>query len=279
MIPAPKSSTCPACGAEIGALWILGGFPGRIPGRIFCYSCGAALLVRASYLRSLYFVALVSIILGAYALGFGGYDFIFVVGVAVIPLWILMIFVTLLLFPLELEESTATQAELRYFLADRGIDLDDGARDQTAVPGRELKLEQIGGSRIFDAVAKVVLIAVYVFFISKAVIAVLDRFIPPPAQIMNAQSGFPLRAELGQDGIAFTNLSEEDWTCEVALGSSGLVGAAFQLPSHQTREIRYSAFRPSLFMIRAAQLRYAAREELLARCTERSGLFRSGLLR
>jgi hypothetical protein len=111
------------------------------------------------------------------------------------------------------------------------------------------------------------------------VIAVLDRFIPPPAQTMNAQSGFPLRAALGQDAIAFTNMSEEDWMCEVALGSSALVGAAFQLPSHETREIRYADFRPTLFMIRAAQLRSAAREELLARCTEPSGLFRSGLLR
>jgi len=279
MIPEAKSSTCPACSCEIVSRWITGPFPGRIPARVFCYHCGAALLVRGSYLWSLYFVALGSIILGTYTLGFGGYDFIVVVGVAVLPLWILMVFVSIRLFPLELEESTASETELRYFLADRGLELPHDDRDETAVPGRELKLEQIGGSRVFDGIAKVVLIGVYVFLISKAVIAVLDRFIPPPAQIMNAQSGFPLRAELGQDGIAFTNMSEEDWMCEVALGSSGLVGAAFQLPSHQTREIRYEDFRPSLFMIRAAQLRSAGREQLLARCTERSGRFRTGLLR
>jgi hypothetical protein len=280
MIPGPKSSTCPACGGEIVSHWILAGpWPGRIPSRVFCYSCGAALLVRRSYFVSLYFVSLAIMILGAYAIGLGGYDFLAVVGFGVLPVCFLIVFLSLRLFPIELEESTASHVELLHFLADRGLRLDDGDREETLVPGRELKLEQIEGPRIFDAVARIGLIALYAFLISKAVIAVLDRVIPPAVEIMNAQEGFPLRAELRQDTIAFTNMSDEEWRCEILLGSSAQVGAAFQLPSHQTREIAYADFRPSLLMIRSAQLRSAARKELLARCTEPSGLFRSGLLR
>jgi len=281
MIPEAKPSTCPACGGQILSRWIVAGsFPLRVPSRILCYRCGAVLGVRRSYFFSLYFVALASMILGVYALGIGGYDFIAVVGLGVLPLWFLMIFLSLRLFPLELDESTATEVELLHFLADRGLELDYGGnREEIPVPGRELKLAQIGGSRIFDAAARVGLIALYAFFIAKGVIAVLDRIIPPAAQIMNAQEGFPLRAELRRDTIAFTNLSDEDWKCEIMLGSTARVGAAFQVPSHQTREIAYADFRPSLFMIRSAQLRSAARDELLATCTEPSGRFRSGLLR
>ena len=279
MIPQARSSTCPVCGGEILSRWITTDwFPGRIPSRVFCYNCGAALRVRRSYFSALYFVALVSMVLAAYAIGIGGYDFITVVGFGALPLAFLMVFLSLRLFPLELEESTASDLEWLHFLADRGLEPDYG-REETLVPGRELKLEQIGGSRIFDAVSKFGLIALYAIFVSRAVIAVLDRVIPPAAEVMNAQEGFPLRAELRLDTIAFTNLSDENWKCEILLGSSVHVGAALQLPSHQTREIAYADFRPSLFMIRSAELRSAARDELLASCTEPSGRFRSGLLR
>lgn len=284
MIPQPRPSTCPACGGEIVSRWITGGSFRQIPSRVFCYHCGAALLVRRSYFSALYVVAIASVTLAAYAIGFGGYDFVVIVGFGVVPVWFLMAFVSLRLFPLELEETTASESDLRYFLADRGLSVEDGQivasqadPEETSVPGGEIG--QIGDSGMFDGVVKVLLIAVYVFVISKGIVAVLDRFIPPADETMNAQEGFPLRAKLRQDTIAFTNLSNENWKCEILLGSSAQVGAAVQLPPHQTREIAYADFRPSRFMIRSAQLRYAAREELLATCTEPSGRFRSGLLR
>ena len=90
--------------------------------------------MRGSYFSSLYFVALVSITLGVYALvGFGGYDFLCVVGVAVMPVWFPMIFVTLRLFPLEIEETTAIETELRYFLADRGLEFDVGGSSASSM--------------------------------------------------------------------------------------------------------------------------------------------------
>ena len=284
MIPQPKPSTCPACGDEIISRWITGGSFRQIPVRVFCYHCGAALLVRRSYFSALYFVAMVGVALAAYAIGFGGYDFLVIVGFGVIPVWFLMAFVSLRLFPLELEETTASESDLRYFLADRGLSVEDGHivasqadPEETPVPGGELG--HIGHSGIFDGAVKVLLIAVYVFFISKGVIAVLDRFIPPADETLNAQEGFPLRAKLRPDTIAFTNMSDEHWKCQILLGSSAQVGAEVQLPPHQTREIAYADFYPSRFMIRSAQLRHAARQELLATCSEPSGRFRSGLLR
>lgn len=264
--------------------YLSAGFVGR---RFLCYACGIGLRIRPSYFLALYFVALLCVVLGFYALGLRGMSFVSVVGVAVIPVWMLLIFVTIRIFPVDLEQITISDADALYFVADHEATWSEPpsthgpASDSAEAPfsGRAPSFQQAEPTRIVDVVISVFLFVLIAYMASTVVIAVLDRVFPGPDEIKNAQAGFPLRAALRRDTIAFTNLSTEEWRCEVVLGSSALVSASFGLRSHQTQEIRYVDFRPSLLMIGAIELRSAAREELVARCTEPSGRFVAGLLR
>lgn len=69
------------------------------------------------------------------------------------------------------------------------------------------------------------LMALGAYVFSTAATAVVVRFWPGVVEIRSAGRGFPLRAELREEEIAFSNLSAEPWSCSIRIGFK-LVGRA-----------------------------------------------------
>jgi len=273
LIPAPKSSHCPACGQEIPSwFWQFR--------RFYCPACGTGLAVRASYFKVLKFVAALTGLLGVYALGIGGPFFTYYVAIAMGPVFFLLRYLSVRIFPVDLEETTYVPLPQSLVGEDPGyLPGPDVAFRDKPFRGVAPKFEPAERSGIVEWVISAALIAAVTAIVAGMAVNVLDRVFPDPVEIKRAGDGFALQAALGADTIAFTNLSGEEWSCEVLIGTTARVGAAFRLTPRETREIRYLDFRPSLLLVDALMLRGAAHDQLEARCTESSGLLRAGLLR
>jgi hypothetical protein len=207
----------------------------------------------------LLFIATLITTLGWYALGIRSeLGRILPVFAMVVAIWQLLIIVTVLAFPSALDDTTYVPLS------------GDFDEEGSVSPFEAFELRW--GIPAALAVAAIL-------NVSALAPAVLNLVYPERLETRNAQEGFPLRAVLEAEVITFTNLSTEEWWCEVALGTDDYVSAAFQLPSHQSRTIKYVDFLPSRFMVGLTRLRSEARDQVTAKCTSADGFLRAGVLR
>jgi hypothetical protein len=285
LIPGAKSAGCPACRQQIHSWW-------WSAGEFFCPHCRIGLRLRKAYFKTLYAIAVVLVILLADLLGLKGSGLMGVALFALFPTYWLVVFVTLRVFPVDLETTadvrgilhgppepplTDEEDELTFVAFERIDETSDKQepQGQVAAPTFQFVKSSLGIHGVFLLLLAAA-VAGYAAWSAGA--ALLVRFWPTITETRTAPRGFGLSAELGENGIAFFNPSRETWACNVAIGFSltSKYRALFGLNAGETRSIGYPAFGSS---VAPAALRAVAREQLFAECVADSGRHHSGALR
>ncbi len=279
LIPAARASTCPGCGALVS-------WQHRAAAGFYCPTCSIGLRLRPAYFALLYCIALFIVAVVVHALGFRGSGHLGLVMLALWPTYWLVLFVNLRIFPVDLEPTGDVRGLLygEPSLANLSAAADDSvnqglAHSPTDQPtsGRAPALHQIEGPSSLEGLGlKAGALAILVYVVWASVSAILFRVVPDLTETRNGPRGFPIRADLRKDVITFTNLSLEDWSCGVSLGSG--FRATFLVGANQTHEVRYAEFVPAFSATESHVVRSIARERIWAECAASSGLTHAGYL-
>jgi hypothetical protein len=286
-VPEATPSKCPACGEKIlQRRWAI---------RFDCPGCHIGLRFRPVYFRVLYCMSLLLLWSGVDALGLRGYGHLAVVTLAAWPTYLLVLFLSLRMFPAALE-ATGDVRGLLYGPADMDpIQMSDrqapppGSTPSTHRESNEISkaaraphfVQIVPEVSIAGVLLKVGAFVVVASIVWEAGAAILYQLKPSLVEIRNAPNGFLLRAALGEHAIDFTNLSSEDWACNIALGFGAETAfrASITLAPIETREVAYLDFLPRSVDVDAGVVRSVARDQLWAECRTPSGRSHSGFLR
>jgi len=282
LIPTAKSGRCPACGETISwQRWV--------GGRFYCPNCAIGLRLRPAYFSVLYCVALVLVSLGVYALGFRGLGLLSIVVLALLPVYWLVIFINVRIFPVDLE-ATADVRGLLYGVPDDEADATPAVQpDEEHVEPAPVNGPTAVRSPLFEPIKQHPTIAgvflavgfgaLVLSYVWSGATAVLYRLRPDLVETRHGPRGFDMRAELREDAVAFTNMSPEPWLCVASLGSVDTAyRASFSLAPNETRAIPYADFRPARATTTPVVMRTVAREQLRAECRGPAGRVHAGSL-
>jgi predicted RNA-binding Zn-ribbon protein involved in translation (DUF1610 family) len=276
LIRAALPVTCPSCGAEIS--WKEAG-----GAQFLCPECGHGVHLRNGYFRVLYLLSALLTSLVAYAAGVRGDTLFWTVSIFLVPTYILLVFITMRLFPPDVE-STGDYRGILYGAA-RDEDTQAAAesprdsRKQKRNPSSASATESESHAALFEADpehwtvegvailgAAVVLVLVAVWMAARPLVY---RVLPELGATQVGPAVFPVTVHLGQGTIDVANGSTEHWSCKVGVGVANLYTFTFTVDAHQTRELPYGSFQPAGG--EWDELRRLARERVAIECAEPSG--------
>ena len=84
--------------------------------------------------------------------------------------------------------------------------------------------------------------------------------------------GFPLIIHIGIDTLDLTNRSGEHWVCDANVGYAPAHGSTLTLEAGQTRRIPWANFQAPGYTVDISVLRSEARDKIVMRCSESSGV-------
>lgn len=277
LIRAALPIKCPECGAAISWHHATGHV------QFLCPECGHGLRLRNNYFRVLYVLAAVVVSMVAYAAGMRGDSLFAIVVLGLWPTHFLLVFITMRLFPPDVEstgdfrgilygsiapEDTSTAPEfpisptpMSQPTPQVGDGLDQRGIFRLGKEHRTLEGVVLRGAAIILGLSMVWM----------AARPLIRRFAPELGATKTGPPAFPVRVYLGDDTISFTNGSTEAWSCIADLGFGEEYSSAFSIDPQQTRELLYLDFRGSDTHVLVAALRDAARDTITIDCTEPSG--------
>ncbi len=277
LIRAALPIKCPECGAAISWRHATGHV------QFLCPECGHGLQLRNNYFRVLYLFAAVVVTMVAYAAGARG-DALF--AVAILGLWpthVLLVFITMRLFPPDVE-STGDFRGILYgstgpenaSTASESPDSADGVSEpstRVAESSSQHGMFKLGKEHrtLEGVVLRGAVIVLGLSIVWMAARPLIHRLAPELGATKNGPPTFPVRVQLGDETIAFTNGSTEAWRCKAELGFGEEYASAFSIDPQQTRELSYLDFRGPDSHVQVAALRDAARGKITIDCTEPSG--------
>jgi hypothetical protein len=259
LLPPALPVTCPVCGATFP--------PGLLAGRQLCPACRAGLTPRRRFALVMAFVVLV--ISGLIASGIGvprAWLFIAVLLLSP-PVQFIVMFVTVRLFPVELEPT----GDFRGILYGDRDAVIRGAPDVPA-PSPDIRFDASRKPWTFEDVAMgVFLAAILLGFGYSSMSPLIARVFPWFGATRTGPEGFPVTVHIGHRLIAFTNGSAVSWTCNASLMRGGpAVSAAFLVEPGRTHGVFYSDFLEA-HRLPDDDLEEAAREGVTLECREPSG--------
>ena len=277
LIRAALPIKCPECGAAISWRHATGHV------QFLCPECGHGLHLRNNYFRVLYLFAAVVVTPVAYAAGLRGDSLFAVVVLGLLPAHFLLVFITMRLFPPDVESTGDFRGILYGSIAPENVSTpSEFSTSPTAVS--EASTQAADGSdrrgmfslgqehrTLEGIVLRSGAVVLGVSMVWMGAEPGIHRLAPELGATKNGPSAFPVRVHLGDDTIAFTNGSTEAWTCKAELGFGDEYTSAFSIDPQQTRELSYLDFRGSNSHVQMAALRDAAREIITVDCTEPSG--------
>jgi hypothetical protein len=247
-----------------------------------CPSCRHGLRLRAGYFRVLYLLALVFIALIAYAAGRRGDELFATVLLGLLPTHLLLLFVTMRLFPPDVE-STGDYRDILYPTNTEDVsDASEWSGRPAAEP--ETNTQVLEGSdrqtmfkagaqhRTLEGVAlRVGGVLLGLWVVWTAARPLVHRVLPELGATKTGPPGFPVTVHLGEESVEFTNGATESWACQVALGVRTAYVSTFSLEPGHTRTLSYLGFRGPGTQVGVAVVRSAARDRILMYCREPSG--------
>ncbi len=247
-----------------------------------CPTCGQALHLRNNYFRVLILFAIIVAGLLSYAVGVRGDALLPVVFIAMWPMEFVLLFITLRLFPPDVEATGDFRSilygpsRLRETAAPAADDVDTAAEQQASIDSAVApphRIFTVGDERrSFEGV--VLRGALILLTLAMAWIAgkpLVHRLVPELGATKKGPAAFPMKIHIGDQAIAFTNESTETWSCEAELGFSRAHAFAFTLEPQQTRELSYVNFRGAETEMETDDLRAAAHGKVSISCAEPSG--------
>ncbi len=238
------------------------------------------LCVSGSYRRALNLTAFALVPLLAYGVGLRDAALVWTVLCGIVPVQWLIGFITIRLFPPELELSGDFRGIL--FPAPQG----DRISEFDASPDSEVETDD---RRMFHltkhhrsleglvlAAAALVLGLAWAWMAAEPL---LVRLFPGWGATKTGPPEFPVTVRLGNDHVSVTNGSATHWTCHASLGISPAYLSSFSLEPKQTRALSYFGFRgteatvdPANVDIHSAVVLRAGRQRIALACSEPSGI-------
>jgi predicted RNA-binding Zn-ribbon protein involved in translation (DUF1610 family) len=265
---------CPSCGAEIS--WKDAG------AQFLCPECGYGVRLRNGYFRLLYLLSALLASLVAYAGGIRGNMLFWSVFIFLFPTYILLVFITMRLFPPDVE-STGDYRGILYG-AVRGDDVQAAPESPRNSRGQKGNLSASAtGSEphapLFEAdpehwtleglVLRGAAVALVLFAVWMVARPLIYRVLPEFGATQGGPAAFPVTVHIGRDTIGFANGSTEHWSCKVGVGVAQLYTFTFVVEAQETREMPYGSFQPA--GSEWDELRRLAREKVVIECAEPSG--------
>ncbi len=277
LIRAALPVKCPSCSAEI---------PWRYAAvQFLCPACGQGVRLRGAYFRVLYVLSIVLISLVAYAAGIRGDALFGTVLLGILPTNFLVVFVTMRLFPPDVEATGDYRGIL--YGAHPGTDGQPipeppGSNEienetPTSSPA-DLKLHGATFKEVPDhwtfegVVLRIATILLVVFAAWMAVRPLIYRILPEFGATKSGPTGFPMTVHIGQDALRFANGSTEPWTCRAHLGFRQKDTITFAVEPQKTHDVSYVELQALADDVDVPFLRSAAREKIAIECAELSGV-------
>jgi predicted RNA-binding Zn-ribbon protein involved in translation (DUF1610 family) len=276
LIRAALPVKCPSCGAEIA--WKDAG-----GAQFLCPECGHGVHLRNGYFRVLYLLSALLTSLIAYGAGIRGDTLFWTVCIFLVPTYILLIFITMRLFPPDVE-STGDYRGILYGVA-RVEDIQVSSerpqvsREQKMKPSSASTTDSEPPAPLFEAdpehwtlegVALLGAAVILVLFAAwMAARPLIYRVLPELGATQVGPAAFPVTVHIGQDTLRFANGSTEHWSCKVGVGVAQLYTFTFAVDAQESREVPYSSFQP--IGGEGDELRRLAREKVVIECAEPSG--------
>lgn len=225
-------------------------------------------------------LAALIVTLVAYASGVRGDSLFAVVFLALWPMHFLLVFITMRLFPPDVECTGDFRGILYGVIPeDDAVTRPVPAPDGSGSPNQLAAASQNGSMfshgkepRTLEGV--VLRGAAIILVLSCAWMAVrplIYRIAPELGATKSGPPGFPVTVHIGADSISFTNGSTAAWSCEAELGVGDEHSSAFPVDPQETRALSYVDFRGADSQVDAATLRDAARRKITIGCVEPSG--------
>ncbi len=265
---------CPECGTAIS--WREAG-----PLPFHCSRCGQGLRLRINYFRVLYILAGVIVTLLCRAAGLRGDTLFAVVLLGLWPMHLLLVFITMRLFPPDVEPTGDFRAILFGAVGTGEAETDRELVEETGttenLPRQRVTavavVRWIIGDPAHWTFEGVVLrgsaIVLVLWLVWTAMTPLIHRFVPKLAATRQGPAVFPLKAQIGGETIAFTNGATDSWVCTALLGVDKEYAAGFGLDPGQTRQVSYAAFEGTTTAPPEPHaVRYAAWEEISAVCVD-----------
>jgi hypothetical protein len=263
LLLAGPSVKCPSCGALMPLR--------RVP--LFCPQCHHGLRFRNAYFRVLIIFSVLIPALAGYAIGMRGDALLAAVFLGMLPTYFILAFITLLLFPPDLE-ATGDYQDILYDTP--GVDdtasppvATNETASTTGVPpiifraGHERRTPE--GVVIYAVFALVVLSAGW-FLVSPSIYRVFPEF----NATRRGPSGFPVTVHIGQTDLTFTNGSTERWVCDAVLGRQQYTSPTFTVEAGSTKRIPYASLLDSTNRSGEDDLPAFARDNIRLQCTDES---------
>jgi predicted RNA-binding Zn-ribbon protein involved in translation (DUF1610 family) len=263
--PGVVPANCPSCGRPIPWRYVSAT-------RFFCPACRIGLRMSASYIRVLYLLSGGISGLLAYAAGIRSEPLFVVTFLAWWPTYFVILFITIPLFPPDLEPTGDYRGILYDSLVDEEAPSVVAARPSVPVESAGGMFHGVGQRRsVGDVIFAALGVLLLVFGMWIALRPVLYRIAPELGATYSGPSSFPVRLHIGRAALGVSNPSGTQWTCDIELGVWPIYSITAIVASQRSRELPYSAF------VQTADDRglspdRAARERVDIRCSEPDGI-------
>jgi hypothetical protein len=273
IVPPARPLICPACQSVIP--WH------RVRARtIACLHCGTHLQFRKSYFGALYWLALAIALMTVFRLGIYSPIAIVLPLVLLIPTFYVMLFITLRIFPPDLEPSDDYRAVL-WGVPPPEADAEAGADSNSEKPEDVRPAGFRSATRPrehWTLEGTVIAIAgglFAVFYTYLAAEPALQRIFPEIYATKKGPPGFQVVVYLGESGMRIDNGSTARWTCKVDLGAVKRHTAIVDVEWGSSATLEYVRFAPGApnSTVRSAGLR-----QVNLSCSEPSGVTHSAKL-
>jgi predicted RNA-binding Zn-ribbon protein involved in translation (DUF1610 family) len=276
LIRAALPVKCPSCGAEIS--WKDAG-----GAQFLCPECGHGVHLRNGYFRVLYLLSALLTSLIAYAAGIRGDTLFWTVCIFLVPTYILLVFITMRLFPPDVEwtgdyrgilygaaraENIQASPEGPRVKREQKKKMSSGSATQSDPPAPLFEVDP--GHWTLEGVAlRAGAVVLVLFAVWAAARPLIYRVLPEFGATQVGPAAFPVTVHIGQDTIGFANGSTEHWSCKVGVGVAQVYTLTFAVDAQQSREVPYGSFQP--VGGDWDELRRLAREKVVIECAEPSG--------
>jgi hypothetical protein len=259
-LPPAFPVTCPVCGATFP--------PALLTRRQRCPACRAGLTIRRQFVLVIALVVLAISVLIALAIGVPRAWLFVTAWLLARPIQFVVMFVTVRLFPVELEATGDFRGVLyedREAVIARAPDAPGPSPDiQFAASRKPWTFADLAIGLFLAAI----MLGVGYWSVSPLIAMVFPQY----GAIRRGPNGFPVTIHIGHRLIAFTNGSAVSWTCNATLGSVGRPAAAavFPVEAGRTHGVFYSDF-VEAHGSSDGDLEEAARDSVALLCREPSG--------
>jgi predicted RNA-binding Zn-ribbon protein involved in translation (DUF1610 family) len=264
LIRAALPVKCPSCGQEISWERV------TADAEFLCSQCGHGVRIRIRYFYVLRAFSLLFSGFAAHLLALRGIAFLTVTVILVFPIQFALAFVTLRLFPPDVEAT----GEFRGILYDSVADVtptpaaaeSESSGNAPAIFHARRERRSLEGAAIFMFFG-VIALAMGWSVIEPAV----HRTWPEWRSARQGPSGFPVAVKIKPDRLSLTNPSTDRWTCRAELGVGSPYASTFVAGAQQTADALYGDFRSTGHGIGGNDLWQLAREKITLTCDEDSG--------